>query len=156
MLQKCVPTRTQLVNYKQHILWKKTEEMFLFNTFNTCMKIAANIALIKLQTILYYWVVCVVLTVGGGGYWFRYIFVFVWRSGHETLVDKKNCSKVQITLEILLGSANDIGTGILIALTKFVWNYLEVYIDTRQNGDPLSAVSIKCKKQFYWGKMLST
>lgn len=66
--------------------------------------------------------------------------------GHENLVDKKNCSKVQITLEILLGSANDIDTGILIALTKFVWNYSEVYIDIRQDGDPLSTVSIKCKK----------
>lgn len=56
---------------------KKTEEMFLFSTFNTCMKIAANIALIKFQTILYYWVVCVVLTVGGGGIGFGiYLFSF--------------------------------------------------------------------------------
>lgn len=53
------------------------KEMFLFSTFNTCMKIAANIALIKFQTILYYWVVCVVLTVGGGGIGFGiYLFSF--------------------------------------------------------------------------------
>lgn len=48
--------------------WILSEEMFLFSTFSTSIKIAANIALINFQTILCYLVVCGInIHMGGGG-----------------------------------------------------------------------------------------
>lgn len=52
--------------------WILSEEMILFSTFNTCMKIAANIAFFNKIPGNSLLVVCGInIHWGGGGYWFR-------------------------------------------------------------------------------------